>query len=673
MNGNSMAVRQLKLSPGRRVFRRSVFLRSLAAMGSALLLALVVAVMTAHAAQAVLPSYIEPNSLRAKVGIGELPPVAERLPEVPLVTDPTTIGREYGRSGGSISMLMARDKDVRQMAVYGYARLVGYDDNLELQPDILERLDNDGDRVFTFHLRPGHRWSDGHPFTAEDFRFFWEDIALNEEVSPSGPPPSMRVNGNLPKFEMLDPYTVRYSWDEPNPKFLRELAAAAPLYIYMPAHYLKQFHVQYADPNALGTLVSNAGKRSWASLINDLDKAYKNDNPELPVLQPWVLDRAGIGTRIVFRRNPFFHRVDAHGQQLPYVDQIILTIADAKLIPAKAATGEVDLQARYLRFEDYTLLRRSADDAGYSVRLWPDGRGSQLALYPNLNVLDPAWRQVWRDVRVRRALSLAVDREEINQVIFYGLGKASANSILPRSTLYDDSYAEAYAAYDIKAAEVLLEQAGLKRDASSGKRLLPDGRPMEIIVESAGESTLESDILLLMRDSYAKLGISLITRPSQREVFRNRAYAGESMMSVWTGLDNGVPDAEMAPIEFAPVRQDHLQWPKWGQYFETHGENGEKPDVEAAEQLFALYEQWEHADEKEALQGIWRQMLKLFAEQVFTIGTVNQVPQPIVVSDKLKNVPEDGLYNWDPGAYFGIHRMDLFYRSDAPEQSAKAE
>ncbi len=194
--------------------------------------------------------------LQADVAAGKLPPLAQRLPQTPLVLDIKRADWSPGRYGGDLRTLVAKDRDIRTMVVYGYSRLVGYDENLRLVPDILQRVDNVGDRVFTLHLRRGHKWSDGHPFTAADFRYFWEDVANNPELSRFGLPQILQVGGRGPRFEVLDDTTVRYSWDEPNPQFLPALAGPSPLYIYRPAHYLRQFHPRY-----VGLDKANASRR----------------------------------------------------------------------------------------------------------------------------------------------------------------------------------------------------------------------------------------------------------------------------------------------------------------------------------------------------------------------------------------------------------------------------
>jgi peptide/nickel transport system substrate-binding protein len=366
-------------------------------------------------------------------------------------------------------------------------------------------------------------------------------------------------------------------------------------------------------------------------------------------------------TRFVLVRNPYFHRVDSTGRQLPYIDRIIVGITDDKLVPAKTGAGDVDIQVRYLRFDNYTFLKQGEKRNHYRVRLWEKALGSQIALYPNLNAEDPQWRKLMRDVRFRRALSLGINRHEVNEVVYFGLGKESSNTVLQRSPLFRPEFRAAWTAFDLKAANALLDQIGLTARDSSGLRLLPDGRPMELIIDTAGESTEETDVLELIRDSWRKLGIALFPRPSQREVFRKRVYSGKSMMSVWSGLSNGIPTPDMSPAELAPTAQEQLQWPMWGQYYEQNRRGGEAPESSEAKELVRLFDAWRNSETPEEREGIWLRMLAINAEQVYTIGIVTRALQPVVVRDNLRNVPAEGVYSWDPGAYFGMYHPDTFW------------
>jgi peptide/nickel transport system substrate-binding protein len=605
----------------------------------------------------------------ARVAAGALPPVDARVPLVPDVAEEI---ESIGRPGGELRMLMASPKDTRIMVVYGYARLVAYRPDLEIVPDILDRIEVADGRVFTMHLRPGHKWSDGQPFTSEDFRYWFEDVANNKELSMAGLPVVLMPHGEPPRFEVLDRETVRYSWARPNPLFLPALAGASPLYIYEPAHYLKKFHKKYADRDKLAALVKEAGARTWAALHNKKEAMYKNDNPDEPTLEPWVLKTRPPSDRLVFERNPYYYRVDSSGQQLPYIDRVVFSIANSKIIPAKTGAGESDLQARYLSFDDYTFLKAGEQQNGYKVLLWRTGPGSQLALYPNLNVDDDAWRRVVRDVRFRRALSLAINRHEINQAIYFGLANEGQNTVLPQSPLYLPEYRQAWAQYDVAEANRLLDEIGLAR-GSDGLRHLPDGRPLDIVVEDSGESREKGDDTELIRDSWQQLGIRLFTRPMQLTLFRRRVFSGQTLMSIAKGIENGLPTADTPPWEFAPTQQQQLEWPKWGQYFETKGLAGEPPDLPAAGRLLALYEGWLNAAESGAREQIWHEILRLWGDEVFSIGLVAGVPQPVVVSTRLRNVPVEGMYNWDPGAHFGMYKPDTFWLDDTPSPTAAVE
>jgi peptide/nickel transport system substrate-binding protein len=633
------------------------------------LLLLLVGAAAAHAQDAGAPgARIETPALAAAVAAGQLPPVAERLPDEPAVAS-----GEPGKPGGDLRMLMAGAKDTRMMVVFGYSRLIGYTPELKLVPNLAKAVDvEDGDRVFTFHLRAGHKWSDGSPFTSDDFRFWSEDVAQNKLISPAGLPPELLPDGEKPQVEYPDALTVRYRWTHPNPLFLPALAMPNPTYIYMPAAYLKQFHERYADKEKLAALVKEGKQRSWAALFTKNSNAYRNDNPDLPTLEPWVLRTRPPAERFIFERNPYFHWVDAAGRQLPYIDRVLMTIADNKIIPAKTGSGESDLQARYLRFDNYTFLKDAEQRNGYSVRLWKTAPGSQMALYPNLNSNNPVWRALFRDVRFRHAMSLAIDRHEINQAIYYGLAKEGQNTVLPDSPLYKPEFREAWAKYDPDAARRLLAELGFVKRNSEGTRLMPDGQPLQIIVESAGESTEEADVLELIRDSWREVGIKLFSKPSQPHVFRDRIFAGEAMMAISKGLENGLVTAAMPPLELAPTSQQQLQWPKWGQYYENKGRVGEAPDMPFAQDLLRLLQAWFASGSHEERTTIWQDMLAIHAEQVPSLGIAAGVPQPVVVSGKLRNVPEAGIYNFDPGAYFGIYHPDRFW-FDEPAQAATAE
>jgi peptide/nickel transport system substrate-binding protein len=588
------------------------------------------------------------------VGIGDAsagPPATPALVDVPKV----------GEHGGSLRMLVSNTRDTRLLVVYGYARLVAYDTELNLVPDILEDIEIEDGRVFTMRLREGHRWSDGAPFTTEDFRYWWEDVATNEQLSPIGPPIELQVDGEWPQVEIIDERTVRYAWAKPNPFFLPALAAATPLFIYRPAHYLKQFHERYADPDELARLVSADQARDWAQLHGRRDRMYRFDNPDLPTLQPWVLQNAPPASRFVAERNPHFHRVDQQGQQLPYIDEVLLDVTESRLISVKTGAGETDLQARGLAFSDYAFLKQSEDQTDLRTHLWQTARGAHLALYPNLNTKDEVWRKVLRDVRFRRALSLGIERDDINQTFYFGLALGGNNSVLPQSPLYKPEYRYQWAEYDLERANRLLDEIGLTERDDEGIRLLPDGRPMDLIIETAGESEEETDVLQLVQENWLELGIKAYVKPLQRQVLRNRIFAGETLMALWFGLENGVPTADMSPHEFVPTSQQQYQWPKWGQYFETGGKAGEPPDLPEAEPLLELFDAWRLAPTTEARREIWHRILQIYTEQVYTIGIIAGVPQPVVADQDLRNLPEQAIFNWEPGAQFGIYRPDTFW------------
>ena len=611
---------------------------------------------------AAAPVAVESALLADRVASGELPPVSMRIPEQPLVVDMAAKGRKPGVQGGTLRTMVARSKDVRQMVVFGYSRLVIYDDQYSLNPDILAGIDVKEDRIFTLKLRAGHRWSDGHPFTSEDFRYWWEDIATDPELSPSGPPQFMLVDGELPKVAFPDETTVVYEWRKPNPFFMPLLAQARPPFIFRPRHYLEQFHGTYTDTATLAKAVESLKVRSWESLHNQRDNMYKFNNPDLPTLQPWMTSPESTKNRPVFERNPYYHRIDSKGVQLPYIDKVEMSIVGGGLIAAKSNAGEADLQARGLDFSDMSILKKGEKDGGnYRVLLWSNGSASQMAIYPNLNYRDSIWRTVLRDVRFRRALSMGIDRTTINRALYFGLGAEGGMTSLSASPLYSKENRRAWSDLDLGYANRLLDEMGLTKRQGNGIRLLPDGRPLRLVIETAGERKEVENAMQIIRDSWLDLGIEMVMRPLDRDNLRMAVYSGNTMASVWFGWDNGLPTANTSPDYLAPTQQEFFAWPMWGQYYQTGGNAGEEPDMEEAKQLMAYSEQWVTAGSEEERTKLWQKMLEIHADQLYGIGIVAETPQPIVVSRRLRNVPEKGMWAWQPGSQFGVHRPDEFY------------
>jgi peptide/nickel transport system substrate-binding protein len=168
-------------------------------------------------------------------------------------------------------------------------------------------------------------------------------------------------------------------------------------------------------------------------------------------------------------------------------------------------------------------------------------------------------------------------------------------------------------------------------------------------------------MLQLIAQHYKAIGIKLVIKPSDRTVMRNRAYEGEAVMTARSGWDTGIPTPETSPEELAPTRQDNLIWPKWGNYYETNGKAGEAADLPAAQELLKLDGVWNAAKTEAERKAAWERMLQIHTEQQFIIGTVSGVMQPIAVRTSLRNVPERGVFSWDPGAQFGMFRMDEFW------------
>ena len=192
---------------------------------------------------------------------------------------------------------------------------------------------------------------------------------------------------------------------------------------------------------------------------------------------------------------------------------------------------------------------------------------------------------------------------------------------------------------------------------------------MELTVVFSTEEDEPSDILELVSDTWRKIGIKVLSKPLHREVMRNRIFSGNVQMSMWSGLENGIPNASSSPSELAPTSQQQLQWPMWGQFLETGGKSGQAIDMKVPQKLVKLKDAWRQARLEGDRTRIWRKMLDIYTSNVFSIGIISSVPQVILANSRLKNVPDRAIYNWDPGAHFGIYRPDTFWFSPVEKKN----
>jgi peptide/nickel transport system substrate-binding protein len=594
----------------------------------------------------------EAPSLAERVQRGELPPVEERLPINPMVVEPV---ESVGQYGGSWTMLMGKASDTKLAHAYGYTRLVGWNRDLDkFVPDLCESYEVNENREFTFFLRKGLKWSDGQPFTADDFRFYWEDIANNEELNPEGIPSALLVGDEAPQVTFPDAYTIKYSWSQPNHTFLANMASGMALEIFACKHYLRDFHPKYGDEAEIQKMVEDEGYENWTALFNAMWRSYRMDNPDLPTIQPWIPTARPPQERYAFVRNPYYHKVDTEGNQLPYLDNLIMLAADRDLIAMKCTAGDADFQSRQLGFDDITLLKENEAQGGYETYLWKTATDSMMLIYPNLTCQDEVLRELMRDRRFRIALSHAIDRQEINEVLFLGYGIPQQAEILPGLPGYNKEWAQAHTAFDLDKANELLDEIGLEWDDNHEYRLLPDGRTLEIVLEDAGEHPVYPDMIELITATWKDIGVKLLYKYTERATFRQRVVAGEAAMSVY--LSQGGRTFFWGPEPDRKVPMSGGSACLWGTAFglwkQTDGQEGQEPPPEV-KTLQELADAWLVEPDDARRQEIFNEIRQIFAEERFEIGTVGGLPQPVVVKTNFHNVPREGYHAWDTGGYLG--------------------
>jgi peptide/nickel transport system substrate-binding protein len=492
---------------------------------------------------------------------------------------------------------------------------------------------------FTLHLRQGMKWSDGQVLTADDFVFWWEDMILNEELTPTVPS-EWKPGGKVAKVARLDDFAVEYSFAEPfyyvehlwNSVWGKGMAGGGSGGSLLPKHYMKEYHIDY-NPDA-DALAKEAEFDHWYELFASKAIGRHECPPGVPRLGAWM--RTAVSEiSASYDRNPYYFRVDPEGNQLPYIDrgeQISWEDNEAHLM--QMISGQNQYEAWGVAIADWPVLKQNEEKGGFD--LWMGGDLWNAACCYHCNQTydqDTELRDIFRDKRFRQALSLAIDRDEINERIALGEGTPTQVTCHPLCSWYKDEWGKAYIEFDTNAANALLDDMGLDKRDDEGFRLKPSGEELTIIIETTTAIPYWVPVSEMVKSYWDDVGVRTELKPEDWGLMATRLGANE--IQVWCFVMDTVH-----PFVLLSNKAKHMTmsgWaPKWNQWLNTDGEEGEEPP-EDIKSLWDLCEQVPITPSYE-IDPIMEELYDLQAENIYTIGTIGYIGKPVVSSKGLGNV-----------------------------------
>ena len=582
-------------------------------------------------------------------GNPSLPPVEDRLPDEPLVVVPY---ESVGQYGGTINFLSnATEAGTSDMLSTRHVNLLRFADDLStIVPNVAKDYEwNDDFTTLTFTLRKGHMWSNGEPFIARDVEFWYEDLMMNPNIREK-PYPYLLVGGEPMTVDVIDDQTVRFNLPSPFPGLTATIAWSYNQF-FMPSHFLEQFHPEIdsnADANAqaLGfadgydALAAYYGNSGWTDTPTPLlarpDLVDGLPYAAYPSLEAYMTIEDTTEGR-VYAANPYFHQVDTAGNQLPYIDyQNERYINENEIRLLKLVNGEVDYKSQSVQLESAPQLLDGAESGGYQVQINP-GCGAALFSF-NVTHPDPEKRKVYGDIRFRQAMSIAMNRDEINEVAYYGLGKVEQFvGFSPAPDFVPESIKMHMTQYDPDGANALLDEVGLKDVDGDGFRELPNGDALAINIDYATQGIGGVEVELVAR-YFNEVGVKTTFKEVTPDEYRGSQAANQLDVHVW---DKGQPLAIVAgnPETFKPPFGNyfnHTQGLDWAAYIDSNGDEGTKPpqwvyDLSDGIDKFQSYALGT------AESNEWGEKIAtMLTEQSLLIGTV-KAPFPTYHRNALKN------------------------------------
>ena len=613
--------------------------------------------LPAMAAPARQMSFAEAPTLAEQVAAGSLPPVGERIPLDPRVLTPHEDIGQYGgtwrRGFKGISDRWGNVKLIEEMAIEWDAPDT---ETINLAPNYIAGwTQNDDATEYTFTIREGLRWSDGSLFTTEAVQFWYDEMYLGELANPQL---QLTPGGVLMELEVVDELTWTVRFAQPVPLLPINIAKntmgppGGPT-MAAPGHYLREYMPQYtSDQGQIDAALEASGAETWIQLFGDGGNlqgpiAFFFRNPDLPVLGAWRSANLATDDPYVMERNPYYHQVDPEGNQLPYIDSVENALfADNAVFDLWIAQGLIDFQMRHVGAAGYTYYKENEEVGNYRVLRWR--AASTNGYHPNINHPDPQMRALFDDARFREAMSIAINRDEINELVYDGLSKPRQASPVNGSPSYDPEFESRWAEYDPEGAVALLDEMGLASD-SEGFRLRPDnGERISIsILHRAQTGTPAADEASLVQDYWRAIGLDVSQDVVERSLYEERVRNGEVDVGVW-GVDRSSiviadPGRMLGTIDDGP-------WaPLFGHWYlgeATTRKKEEPPEDHPIREIWRLWDMTRVEPDEERRSALFQQIMDIHKAHPYMIGTVGEGTTVVIVSNNMYNVP-DGFINDD--------------------------
>ncbi len=601
-------------------------------------------------------TFNEAPELAALVKAGKLPPLKDRIPQEPLVIKPLA---EIGKYGGTWRRGFLGPGDWENgNRLNASDKLLFWDyTGTKIVPSAAKSWEQSADgKIIRLTLRKGMKWSDGAPFTADDFVFWFEDLYSNKDIVPA-PIADMAAGGKPGKVVKIDETTVEFQFENPHFLFVDLLAGdtligggqsvrqsqGTTYGAYAPKHYLKQFLPKYSSEQAVNDKAKAEGYDNWVKLLH-----FKKDwsyNVELPTIGPWKTMRPINTPTWVLERNPYYWAVDTAGNQLPYIDRVVLTLAeDAEVVNLRAIAGNYDMQERHISLSKLPVILENQQKGGYTVHLDTALHGADTVLQVNQTFkADPEIAKWLTNADFRRALSLGIDRNQLNETFWLGVG--TPGSTAPSTTLPQSPGAEwrtKWSTLDIAKANQMLDGIGLAKKDSEGFRVRTDnGERLRIQIQAVKALLPWPQQMEMVAQQWRKIGIQADVRELERTLAVTRTRNNEHHIMVWT--NGGTELLYLFPRHAIPTdTTEAYMGPEYATWYVSNGAQGREPADPAMKKIFELYRsaagQREAADRDKTAQEIW----KILVDQQYGIGTVGESPAQFgvrIVSNKLGNIP----------------------------------